>query len=373
MSRLDASERPAACQVGEMSAPGDGAGVALNRRAHAKDGRCSVRRRHCRGRGLRGRGRLGERREAGRQHRLGGSSGAGTGGFTGSRPDGGVTLPPETEVESSYEVPVATGRYIWIANPQSGRVAYVEGATLNVHTVEAGNAPTTIASIPGNGGDAVVVLNVLSNDLTVLRVAADGALAKTTVSGIASGANALTISPGGRWVMAWTDTRRISDSDSLQGHQAVTLVDLTRATPVPTVLSVGFRPVAVAYAADESAAFAVTQDGVSVVTLGGASGPRVTGNVALTDDPTDDADTRDVSITPNGRLALVRRNGNAAIGIADLSTGTLGSIALSGAVTDLDVTADGSQAVAVVRDTSEVAICRWPAASRRRRPFSTCR
>ena len=53
---------------------------------------------------------------------------------------------------------------------------------------------------------------------------------------------------------------------------------------------------------------------------------------------------------------MVRREGSASVGIVDLTSGTLGSIDLSGAVTDVDVTADGQSAVAVVRDTAEVAI-----------------
>src|SRR6185437_2554662 len=105
------------------------------------------------------------------------------------------------------EVPVATGRYIWVANPDSGRVAYVAAATLEVHTVEAGNAPTYMSAIPSTADDAVVVLNVLSQDATILRVAPGGQLSKSTVSGLAAGANALTVSPDGRWVMAWTDVR----------------------------------------------------------------------------------------------------------------------------------------------------------------------
>jgi hypothetical protein len=252
-------------------------------------------------------------------------------------------------------VPVATGSYIWVANPDSGRVAYVAAATLEVHTVEAGNAPTYMSAIPSATDDAVVVLNVLSQDATILRVAPGGQLTKSTVSGIAAGANALTVSPDGRWVMAWTDARNIAAADPLAGYQAVTLIDLAAAPPAKTILSVGFRPVDVAYAADDSAAFAVTEDGVSVVDLS-KSAPRVSGNVALTEDATENADTRDVSITPNGRLAVVRREGSASLGIVDLTTGTLGSVDLSGAVTDVDVTADGQSAVAVVRDTSEVAI-----------------
>ena len=186
---------------------------------------------------------------------------AGTGG------SGGAPLPPEMEVESSYEVPVATGSFIWVANPDSGRVAYVAAATLEVHTVEAGNAPTYMSAIPSATDDAVVVLNVLSDDATVLRVAAGGQLTKSTVSGVAAGANALTVSPSGRWAMAWTDARNVASPDPLQGYQAVTLIDLSATPPAKTILSVGFRPVDVAYAADDSAAFAVTEDGVSVVDL----------------------------------------------------------------------------------------------------------
>jgi hypothetical protein len=291
------------------------------------------------------------------------SSGAGNisggGASNGAGGAGGMSLPPEAEVESSYEVPVATGRYIWVANPDSGRVAYVAGATLEVHTVDAGNAPTYIAAIPSSTDDAVIVLNVLSNDATILRVAAGGGLSKATVSALAPGANALTVSPGGRWVTAWTNVRALPSTaaaDPLQGYQAVTLIDLSATPPVRTILAVGFRPVAIAYAADDSAAFAVTQDGVSVIDLKASSGPRVTGNVALTADPTEDADTRDVSITPNGQLALVRRQGDPAVGVVDLTTGALASLTLSGAVTDLDLTPDGTTAVAVVRDTAEVAV-----------------
>src|SRR6188474_1696186 len=120
--------------------------------------------------------------------------GTGTAGASGTAGTGGTAppLPPEVEVESSFEVPVATGHFIWVANPQSGRVAYVDAATLEVHTVEAGNAPTYMSPIPG-GDDAVIVLNVLSDDATVLRVGAAG-LESRTIPGVAHGANAIAVS-----------------------------------------------------------------------------------------------------------------------------------------------------------------------------------
>src|SRR5262245_30173447 len=67
----------------------------------------------------------------------GGLGGGGAGGYGGYGGDStGVTTtttttpppppppppPPEKEVESSFGAPVATGNYVWIANPTSGRV-----------------------------------------------------------------------------------------------------------------------------------------------------------------------------------------------------------------------------------------------------------
>jgi len=71
---------------------------------------------------------------------------------------------------------------------------------------------------------------------------------------------------------------------------------------------------------------------------------------------TDAADTQDVSITPDGKLAVVRRDGSAVIGVVDLVSHARTDFTLSGAVTDIDVSADGARAVAVVRDTAEVAV-----------------
>jgi hypothetical protein len=289
------------------------------------------------------------------------SGGAGTGFGTGTAGSGGSgtpgtggTLPPETELESTYEVPVATGHFIWVANPTSGRVAYINAASFEVHTIEAGNAPTYIAPIPSSE-DAVIVLNVLSDDATALRVTAAG-LDSRTVRGVAHGANALAVSADGSWAIAWTDARRIKNADPFEGYQNLTVIKLDRQAPTKTIVTAGFRPVSVGFAADGSKAFAVTEDGITVVDLAGAAGPRVSKNVIITDDATEDVDTRDVSLTPNGALALIRREGSAAVGLVDLATGVRSQITLSGPVTDLDLTADGKRAVAVVRDTSEVAI-----------------
>ena len=278
--------------------------------------------------------------------------------------DAGVVLPPEMELESSYEVPVATGRFVWIANPTSGRVAFIDASTLAVKTIEAGNAPTFLAAIPSQTDDAVIVLNALSDDATILRAkgatttSAATTLTSTTIRGVAHGANAWSISSDGHWAIAWTDARRVPKAVKTESFQDITVIDLkaTDATKAKTVLAVGYRPAAVAFAADGARAFAVTEDGISVVELAAVGGPQVTKNVALTDDPTEPADTRDVSVTPDGRLAVVRREGSAVLSVVDLGTGTRTPLDLGGPVTDVDLTASGDRAIAVLRNSSEVVI-----------------
>ncbi len=262
--------------------------------------------------------------------------------------------PPEKEVESDYEAPVATGHYVWVANPKSGRVAFVDAQTLQVKTVEAGNAPTYLASVPGQVDDTTLVLNVLSNDATLLRASGAGITTKTMK--VAPLANSLAFSSDGHFAIAWGDARKVPAAAKTQGFQDLTVLDLT--TGAATVLAVGYRPVAVGFAAGAPSAYAVTQDGIAIVDL--ASAPRVAKNVAISDTPTEDPGSRDVSVTPSGGVALIRRDGSPDITAVALDTGTRTTITLPGPVTDLDLTDAGDRAVAVVRSTSQVAVLPIP-------------
>jgi hypothetical protein len=67
-----------------------------------------------------------------------------------------------------------------------------------------------------------------------------------------------------------------------------------------------------------------------------------------------------VAITPDGAYALVRRDGVAAVAIFSLVDGSRTDLLLPAPVTDMDLSSDGSVAVAVVRDTSEVALLPIP-------------
>ncbi len=281
---------------------------------------------------------------------------SGTYADTGTPPPVDTGPPPEKEVESQYRAPVATGRYVWVPNPTSGRIAYIDAQTLDVRVVEAGNAPTWLAAVPG-GGDATVVLNVKSSDATLLR-AADGGKIDAHTFKTAPGANTWAVANGGRWAIAWADARQAGTTDRTQGFQDLTVIDLTSVV-TPTVLTVGYRPVTVGFTADDARAFAITQDGVAIVDLTGGS-PQVIRNVPISDDPLEDPGTRDVSITPDGAFALVRRDGTSTITIVALDTGKRVTVQLAGNCTDLDLADSGRKAVAVVRDKGMVAILSLP-------------
>jgi hypothetical protein len=283
---------------------------------------------------------------------IGGSQAPATGaGGSGAVVD---TLPPEKEVESSYKAPVATGHFVWIANPTSGRVAYVDASSLVVKTVEAGNGPTYLAAVPGTD-DAVIVLNTLSNDATFLR-ASNGALTSRTIEGLASGSNAWAVSPDGHYALAWTDATQVAAAPETQGFHDVTILDLQAAPTAnaATTLAVGYRPVSISFSADSSKAYAVTQDGVSVVAL--AQGAVVDTVPLGANGATDPEDTHDVSVTPDGKLAVVRRDASAIVAVVDLASHARTELPLSGVVTDVDVSSDGARAVAVSRATADLAI-----------------
>lgn len=280
--------------------------------------------------------------------------GGGSSGTAAAGAEPPTTPPPEREVESDYEAPVATGNFVWVTNPKSGRVAFVDAKSLAVKTVEAGNGPTYLAAVPGQTNDTTLVINVLSEDATLLRATPTGIDSRTFA--ISRKANSLAFSADGRFAIAWTDSRKIAGAPRTEGFQDLTVLDLVVGTS--TILAVGYRPVAVGFAIGGPRAYAVTQDGVAILALDGA--PRVVRNVAISDNPNEDPGSRDVAVTPNGQVALVRRDDSAAITAVNLESGARTTITLPGPVTDLDLVDKGDRAIAVVRSTSQAAVLPVP-------------
>jgi hypothetical protein len=281
-----------------------------------------------------------------------GTTGNATGGSlstggTGGSATGGVPPKPEEELESAFEAPVATDRFVWAANPESGNVAVIDATSYEVRLARAGFRPTTLAGLPGaDETDGALVLNQGSSDATVLSIDAEGELSSTTLE-THTGANAVAVSPSGHYAVVWSDAAKLDPAkldptDSLQDVTVLALGD----EPTATTLSVGYRPSRIVFDASEEHVFVVTEPGLSVIDLGEDS--RVSGLVELSEDPVEDPAARDVSITPDGAFALVRVDGSRELGVVDLATAERTRIDLGDFVSDLDLSADGSVAFAVI-------------------------
>lgn len=258
-----------------------------------------------------------------------------------------ASLPEEVEDESSFNAPVATGSYLWSANPQSGRVALIDVADLTVQVLAAGLAPTHLASVPSpEGVSEALVLNVGSSDATRF-VVSEGQVSQSSVS-THVGANRWSVSQSGVWAVAWSAAERGKSLDPTEGLQEITIVRVDEVDMVATRLTVGYRPNQVIVSEDDSRLIVVSEEGITLLDLTGT--PTQDRWIDLGSE----AEIRDVSVSEDGNFALVRRSGESTVDVIDLTEpDKVITLNFSGPVTDVDLSKTG-RAVAIVREHYEL-------------------
>jgi DNA-binding beta-propeller fold protein YncE len=290
-----------------------------------------------------------------------GLPGGGSSSVAGSTGAGGVPIvivPPEKELEQSFLAPVVTGKFVFSANPKSGRVAVIDADTYAVRLFNAGFGPTYLAAIPGNAG--AIVINDLSHDTTLFHLSGDDVTVDEHSLPVHDDANAWATSPDGRFAIAWTRTEGDQTGDPTAGSQTITVLDLNRSTSKK--LSVGFHPTQVVVDEASERAFVVNNDGVSVVTLGDASEVSLLAHVS--EDPLENAAARDVSILPDGSFAVVRFQDSTKLRFVDLSQEEgITAYDLGAPIADVDLSHDGKLVVAAVPGIHQVVLVPMPPAA----------
>ncbi len=272
-------------------------------------------------------------------------------GFGGNNIAGGdpgdTNEPPEQERESTFRAPVVTGKYVWSANPSSGRVAVIDAESYEIRSADAGFLPTHVAAVnQPDGVPRALVINTGGSDATLLTLEPSGAIATLSVP-LHQGADSWSVGPGGRFAIAWSDSRNTERLDPTDGFQDITVVELPEAgPPTATRLTVGYRPSDFVFASAGDRAFGITQDGISVIELG-TGAVRLSRLVPL---PSSARLQPDVSVLPNGLRALARLEGSPILFDIDLQTGVSSERDLGGVLTDLDLSENGAHAVAVIRN-----------------------
>lgn len=269
--------------------------------------------------------------------------------------DGGVYLPPEVEVEADFRIPQSGRRYVYVADTQRDNVAVIDSRSLAIEIVEVGDAPFVLASIPGR--EAALVLYRTMAEVGILEtVRGDTSVRRLEVQ---PGANRIEVAPDGRHAVVFFDPARAVDPAASEGsYQDVTIVRVGD-DPAAIRLTVGFHPTEVLFADGGEQAFIVTEDGLHRIVLDEVSEPGVAPTLDIGPAP-EDPSAREVVVAPGGDFALVRLPDVAAVSVLEVSARRLTQVPLTSVPTDLDVSDDGSVAVAVLRDESAVAMLPLP-------------
>lgn len=261
----------------------------------------------------------------------------------------GVGPGPEEELEENFRAPVVAGPYLFSANPETNRVALIDARTLATKVFDAGHAPTYLIGVPeGATGGGALVINALGGDASFFEITgtsgAEPTVKEQTV-GVQPGASGWAVSRTGRFAIAWS---RVTDGllGPTDGYQDFTVIALSNDGLTGTRLAAGFRPTRVSFDDAETRAYVVSADGLSVIDLESSPPTRLRDIFLPEQDP---ALGRDVTVTPNGRLALVRLPESKDLLIVETETGTTVTMTLPEEVTDVDLAASGGVAVAVMR------------------------
>ena len=263
----------------------------------------------------------------------------------GAADTGGDGLPGETE-DVLFLRPVASPAYVFVANELRDTITRVAVPALTVLTGPTGHRPAALEVSPDGRTAAVLAVGDDQIDL----IDADS-LAATAVA-IRPDLNWMEMSPDGRWVIAWHD-EDADDSDPDDGarsYNELSVVDLSTGAHWPMV--VGFNPRSVQFTPDSSTAVVVSDGYLARIDLT-AEVPSPE-RFAISEDLVDPPVAEEVVLTPDGRFAFVRQLDASDLVLVELETGAVDRLPVGASLTDLDLTPDGLQAVAVARAASQL-------------------
>jgi hypothetical protein len=272
------------------------------------------------------------------------TSTGGTSGDSGDGDGGEPPPPPEEEEEGDFRIPKASGRYVYSANEVTDRVAVVDSNDLSIEVVSVARGPSWVEAIssPSEEAGAVVVMSPGEDEVSFVRTAESGAT-DVTLGSIAEGANALHVSPDLRWALAYHDVDL--PSDPVGSDQEITVID-TASNDAAFSLTVGAHPRSVHFSPDSSVLYVVSDDGVNVIDLDNIEDlgipPLIPVGASL------DPSTIEIQVSAAAGQAIARVDEQPWVLVVDLQSGDSTQIDLPAYPTDLDVSSDGTFAIAML-------------------------
>ncbi len=269
---------------------------------------------------------------------------------SGTEADAGYEDDYEPESENSFArlQPAALPEYVFVANPDRNTLSRIQVANLSVLTTEVGVDPSVVLSTPDETKS--VVFNKGSNEVSIV----DAQAMTVEQVEVREDYNQMSMSPDGNWVVCYYDEASVNPDDpateGARSFNEVSLVNLETLTHTPMV--VGFNPRDVQFSDAGDRAVIVSDAWLAVVNLNSTEVEPV--RIQISDDTVDPPEAEEVVLTPDGRYALIRQFAVTDLVLVDLDNGDLEAVAVGDNPTDIDVTPDGNQAIAVARGSSEL-------------------
>ena len=254
-----------------------------------------------------------------------------------------------SEDEDSYLAlaPATTDVFVFVANPARNTVTRINVPTLEVITTDVGVDPAVVITTLDYG--TAVTFNAGSDDVSII----DAQSLQVTNVDVRDNFNQMKMSPDGRWVAVFHDPK-VEDVDSsgggAQSFNEISFVDVTTGEHYARV--VGFNPRDVQFTEDSTLAVVVSDAYLATVDL--LTDEPVVERIPITDNLIDPPEAEEVLLVPDGSFAFIRQYGVTDLTVVDLRTGLVDLIDVGDNPTDLDVTPDGLQAVAVARGSQEL-------------------
>lgn len=262
--------------------------------------------------------------------------------------------PPERERPRDAVRPEASAERIFILSPSADAVTLLDPSSLALKSVGVPAEPIDLEVLPGE--DAALILSGAGRSLSLLHWSGGGPALH--VQRIDRRFGAVAVDPTGARAILWNPDGSLP-ADGAEG--VVGIVDLAALrddAPAPIAeLAVGRRHAAVFFRGGEDAVV-VGKEEIAVLSL--AAEPAAT-RIAL---PASFAEpsTREAVAAADGSFLLMRSLAAAEILVFDVAARTLATLPLPAPATDLDLSADGTLAAAVLRSSGQIAFLDLPAA-----------
>ena len=260
-------------------------------------------------------------------------TGTGGGNGSGGRDDTGD---PTVLVLSQ---PAVTRDFVVVANRDQGALTKIQssGSLSKVTSVEIGGRPTEVFAV----GDTnrIVAFGRGEGSFAVVDLGGAGETDRVRRLPVLDNCNQITVSPDGLRAVLWYDNAAARAGEAMGPLSEVALLDLSADGAAPVTIGVGVNVRQVSFAADGSRAVVVSDDGASVLVIDEVTSNRSVPPIPLSDDGVAGqlgAD-RDVFVTEAADFAVVRRAGIDGLGIVNLETGAVRTVATGELLTDIEL------------------------------------